>query len=92
MEFYIKGEFDFGVFKEFQFPTGWNSTPLLLRFPQFLYVSIPNGMEFYPAFWFATSILGQVSIPNGMEFYLRPCCMKPGIEFVSIPNGMEFYF
>ena len=31
----------------FQFPTGWNSTIVLARGFSTLWVSIPNGMEFY---------------------------------------------
>ena len=43
------------LFRLFQFPTGWNSTPfarfILARTP----VSIPNGMEFYEKFIATTS-------------------------------------
>ena len=31
----------------FQFPTGWNSTKEQIWFGLFIFVSIPNGMEFY---------------------------------------------
>ena len=35
----------------------------------FIFVSIPNGMEFYSQNKNKSILLQKVSIPNGMEFY-----------------------
>ena len=72
---------------------GWNSTlPLLLRFPQFLYVSIPNGMEFYLGAIVASRLLNGCfnSQWDGILRYWKK--LRNLKMIVSIPNGMEFYY
>ena len=54
------------------------------------FVSIPNGMEFYPLALGSVSFI-SVSIPNGMELYSVLPIYSVSVAFVSIPNGMEFY-
>jgi len=48
MEFYKNFSGNSNPARQFQFPTGWNSTrPCEKRPPRWQAVSIPNGMEFY---------------------------------------------
>ena len=50
MEFYTDIRFNPIFIREFQFPTGWNSTILIRSESNKINVSIPNGMEFYPVY------------------------------------------
>ena len=69
MEFYDTIKAIEMIAKEFQFPTGWNSTIL-----SFIIESISSKFQF-PTGWNSTQAnrqarsRRQVSIPNGMEFY-----------------------
>ena len=77
--------------KQFQFPTGWNSTRRRAPSRQAASVSIPNGMEFYLMRRLAPrrGILSFNSQRDGILPFQRSLgCAQTK---VSIPNGMEFY-
>ena len=91
MEFYFFRLFLLALSREFQFPTGWNSTLINYQKRSKTKVSIPNGMEFYTPLALGSVSFMSVSIPNGMEFYCAGKYRRISDLGVSIPNGMEFY-
>ena len=52
-----------------------------------LFVSIPNGMEFYKFLNYFAYFDGDVSIPNGMEFYALLPLLKWGSILFQFPTG-----
>ena len=73
--------------KQFQFPTGWNSTRSSVERVVVCGVSIPNGMEFYKNRVTSSLALPEVSIPNGMEFYEKSFKNIPIIYLFQFPTG-----
>ena len=91
MEFYPDHFFYLIKQKEFQFPTGWNSThsTAYVR-SQYFPVSIPNGMEFYLIYKFLHFLARKFQFPTGWNSTYALTIFDP-LHRVSIPNGMEFY-
>ena len=90
MEFYYGKTLGIGGNLAFQFPTGWNSTRILLTLLGLAGVSIPNGMEFYSVPLTDLALGGRFnSQRDGILQFFRAFMRVVGL--VSIPNGMEFY-
>ena len=74
----------------FQFPTGWNSTRVCPWGAAPIFVSIPNGMEFYRGGRGYLHPRTLFQFPTGWNSTF--CRRYSGSQGrVSIPNGMEFY-
>ena len=91
MEFYQNEKLKAAEPIMFQFPTGWNSTLAFLRNLAYrFFVSIPNGMEFYPFFDCVARHFWKFQFPTGWNS-THAAPFRDRSERVSIPNGMEFY-
>ena len=90
MEFYAAKPISSVKIRRFQFPTGWNSTLLVIDTRKRIQVSIPNGMEFYKYIFKTLDDLREFQFPTGWNSTKKRFFLLVHI-YVSIPNGMEFY-
>ena len=92
MEFYFAAYKELRHPYEFQFPTGWNSTPYYgfsLRKPAFQF---PTGWNSTLTFCAISESKDLFQFPTGWNS-TRYCPSAPALfGRVSIPNGMEFYY
>ena len=65
MEFYLDFADIVTNAEMFQFPTGWNSTLLVIDTRRKIPVSIPNGMEFYAERRLRYLTLAKFQFPTG---------------------------
>ena len=92
MEFYPDHFFYLIKQKEFQFPTGWNSTNICKTMVWCKKTSFNSQRDgILPLAHQPNRPITIVSIPNGMEFYGCLSRLYQDLLSVSIPNGMEFY-
>ena len=92
MEFYpITEREKWQAFKEFQFPTGWNST--LLKMASIITHSSFNSQR-DGILLLASSLCENLPVfqfPTGWNSTQTRRGYEPHRKYVSIPNGMEFY-